>query len=548
MADLAKLVVKLEAQTAKYQRDLEKAQRQNRTFSEKAKKHFKDARGAYIGFAAAVGGAFATISRGLDRQAELFDLSTRLGATTKGLSQLQYAAEQSGVSVSTLNMGLQRMVRRVAEAASGTGEAKGALEELNIVAGDLNQLKPEDQFRVLADAIMKVENPADRVRLAMKLFDSEGVSLIQTMQGGSEGIQRFAEEADKLGVSVDDGAAAAAKRASDAFTRLGGVFTGASNTIAAQFAPEIEAIANFMAEALPKAANFAQAAMLRIRQGFVNVALAAVNVRIKWNELTRDFTEADELRESARILREMSNDIGSQAALVGVTTKTMADYKKETDKATYSNVMFGDGLELITVNARKVKNELASTKDEIPAFWQEAQESFEVSKKMMQESTAPAEDASVMDKFFGEDALARLFSDFDNIEQRFKELLVRMAAEALAKNIVSIFSGGSGGAGGAVGGGFGSFFGNLFGRANGGPVNANTPYMVGENGPEVFMPSASGTIVPNHQTESGGGNVSVIAALGDREITKWLGSKSGEKVVLAHLQRNRATVQALARA
>ena len=43
-------------------------------------------------------------------------------------------------------------------------------------------------------------------------------------------------------------------------------------------------------------------------------------------------------------------------------------------------------------------------------------------------------------------------------------------------------------------------------RANGGPVNRNTPYVVGEQGPELFVPSISGTIIPN-----GGGGSSVSA-------------------------------------
>lgn len=34
-------------------------------------------------------------------------------------------------------------------------------------------------------------------------------------------------------------------------------------------------------------------------------------------------------------------------------------------------------------------------------------------------------------------------------------------------------------------------------RAEGGPVDAGRSYLVGENGPETFVPSASGTIVPN---------------------------------------------------
>lgn len=37
------------------------------------------------------------------------------------------------------------------------------------------------------------------------------------------------------------------------------------------------------------------------------------------------------------------------------------------------------------------------------------------------------------------------------------------------------------------------------GRASGGPVTAGTPYMVGEVGKEMFIPSTNGTIVPNHQ-------------------------------------------------
>ena len=46
----------------------------------------------------------------------------------------------------------------------------------------------------------------------------------------------------------------------------------------------------------------------------------------------------------------------------------------------------------------------------------------------------------------------------------------------------------------AFGGGFGlPFF------ANGGPVGANAPIIVGERGPEIFVPNSSGTIVPNNE-------------------------------------------------
>jgi len=55
-------------------------------------------------------------------------------------------------------------------------------------------------------------------------------------------------------------------------------------------------------------------------------------------------------------------------------------------------------------------------------------------------------------------------------------------------------------------------FGDMFGRANGGPVAAGHPYLVGERGPELFMPSRGGVILTNAATRAalGGGSSPVI--------------------------------------
>jgi phage-related protein len=64
----------------------------------------------------------------------------------------------------------------------------------------------------------------------------------------------------------------------------------------------------------------------------------------------------------------------------------------------------------------------------------------------------------------------------------------------------------------AIGGVFDTVFGG--GRANGGPVSSGTSYVVGERGPELFVPNTAGTIIPNGG--SGGGstiNVTVNGAI-----------------------------------
>lgn len=49
------------------------------------------------------------------------------------------------------------------------------------------------------------------------------------------------------------------------------------------------------------------------------------------------------------------------------------------------------------------------------------------------------------------------------------------------------------------------------GRAVGGPVSADTPYMVGERGPEMFIPNQSGRIIPNSQLNTAGGGGSSMS-------------------------------------
>lgn len=61
----------------------------------------------------------------------------------------------------------------------------------------------------------------------------------------------------------------------------------------------------------------------------------------------------------------------------------------------------------------------------------------------------------------------------------------------------------------------------LPGRASGGPVQSGQGYVVGERGPELFVPRTSGTIVPNHSLggSSGGGvNINVYGDVSGQEL------------------------------
>lgn len=231
------LAVKLTADTRKFSSGMNRASGQTRSFAatvggsmSKVVASF----GALTGLVAA-GGAVALFTNQMQRLDDVGKTASKLGIATEELTRLQFAGEQTGVAINTTNMALQRMTRRVSEAAMGTGEAKDAIKELGLDAAALNDMGPAKAFRAIADAMAKVEKPADRVRLAMKLFDSEGVALVNTLSGGSAALDEFAKTSDRLGNTVSGKAAKSAEDFNDAINELkvaiGGVVAGLATAL-----------------------------------------------------------------------------------------------------------------------------------------------------------------------------------------------------------------------------------------------------------------------------------------------------------------------------
>ena len=80
-------------------------------------------------------------------------------------------------------------------------------------------------------------------------------------------------------------------------------------------------------------------------------------------------------------------------------------------------------------------------------------------------------------------------------------------------------------------------------RANGGPVSGGSAYLVGERGPELFMPSSAGTIIPNSQMGGGVTNVTnnYINAIDTKSFEdRILGSSSAIWAANAYAQKSLA--------
>ena len=114
----------------------------------------------------------------------------------------------------------------------------------------------------------------------------------------------------------------------------------------------------------------------------------------------------------------------------------------------------------------------------------------------------------------GDSILASLEGSTKNIGRIWGDMLKRMAAQAAGAQLGRWLLGGDFGKTGAIGGATGDLFkwlGSFGGaRADGGPVTAGRPYLVGERGPEIVVPKTAGTVLPNGTGLAGGNTFNVI--------------------------------------
>ena len=243
MATVGNLFINVNARTAKFEAGMKGAQRRIKMF-----------RSAVAGMAGALAGAFAVgaITR-WTREAmtavdEMAKLAHSIGITVAEVQVFRHAAQLAGMEVSKADKGLRDMVRRVGEAALGTGEAADGLEHLGISASKLATLRADEMFDEIADSIRAIEDPAIAGSVAYKIFGRSGMELINVMREGSEGMAGFRAELEDMDALISESAAASIEEANDAMHRLGVAVQDLKNDFAVGLSPALRNIADDMRE------------------------------------------------------------------------------------------------------------------------------------------------------------------------------------------------------------------------------------------------------------------------------------------------------------
>ncbi|MBM4125193.1 MAG: hypothetical protein FJ246_09630, partial [Nitrospira sp.] len=178
-----------------------------------------------------------------DMGSDLADMSQRTGVSVEALSELGFAAEQSGADIETLEGGLRKMQKQVVEAASGSESAREALGKLGLTVDDLSKLSPDQQFKLIGDRLSQIQNPTLKAALAMEVFGKSGTKLLPLFANGARGIEELQQQARDLGLMMSTDDAQAAEAFGDTLDVLWKVLKKTVFTIGSALAPLLTEVA-----------------------------------------------------------------------------------------------------------------------------------------------------------------------------------------------------------------------------------------------------------------------------------------------------------------
>lgn len=173
-------------------------------------------------------------------------MSARTGIAVEALSELGFAAEQSGTDLGSLENGLRRMQRSILDGERGLSTAVDAFDELGLAVSDLTELSPEQQFKLLSDRLSQIEDPTRKAALAMMLFGRSGTALLPMMANGAKGIEELQQQARDLGLTISTGAAKDAAVLTDTLNMLWRTLKQAAFAVGAALAPTLTEVADTM--------------------------------------------------------------------------------------------------------------------------------------------------------------------------------------------------------------------------------------------------------------------------------------------------------------
>lgn len=467
----------------------------------------------------------------VSRQAEA------LGASTQSIQELQHTFAEFGLTGNAVADVLSTLADRARAAQDGTKSFVDDFALLGIKVDDLRGKRPEELLALIADGAASIEDPTRRAAALVGIFgQSLGRRLNPLLREGSRGLEEYARRWHEAGLIIDDEGVEAGRRAAETFRELGRNVTALKDNLVLELIPAVDAVARGL-----NSLFFPTDAERQLER------LRSIREEIEKLNRTIDFVGGNRVLERRRnelrkelitLLRQISEaNAAIAAAAAGDAarpTEPITDIAGPAPRPAPVTVRLGGTSDrpepLLPEQIAEVARQLEGL--EIQALQAQgrageairlaADQQIEEWRRVAEETPALAEQAATAIGLINQRAVAdianlteetaHVFEEFGrairfSIEDNLTAALLKIrsfgdAARSILNTIAEAF----------IRFGISQVTSGLFGAAGLFPIpgfqsggRPTGPSIVGERGPELFMPDRSGTIIPNHELGGMGG-------------------------------------------
>lgn len=482
---------------------------------------------------------------------ELSRLSASSGIAASTLSELQYAAEKSNVPFESLANAIGKMNKSIGEAQSGSKTANGALAALGVSMEQLKKLSPEQQFVLLVGQLGKLKTESEMASVGADIFSKSVADIIPLAKQGAGSIKTMMEQGKALGLTLSEIQISDLADVDDQIDAMSASWRTFSGTLAQYVVPALKTLNFFMTGGFDSA-DALNNQILRLQKSR-NLMATMLKTAADPGNLKAQLAETDKQLAALELRQQKLLGVGvggmtpagaaggdapgakvAAAAAAAAAAEKLAKQAEAAQLASNnaldsSNQMREQWLKSTETDLQKAQRAMQDfentlidlvaggdlTSEEAKFRWLAYLDEVlpEVQVKMKKLGTATEETSSLMTSIAEQagrnmqDAFAQfLFDPFkgglSGMLKGFITTVRQMIAQAASAAILKQFFGWMSN----LGGGFGTIGTALLagmGKAIGGPVMNNRAYMVGERGPEMFVPSSGGSIVPNNKMGGG---------------------------------------------
>ena len=532
-----RLIVSIEGDIDELKKAYKKGEQNNKKFVKNTEKETKKLRAAWSkaskGIAAGLAliGGSAVLSKITRTTATLANMQAqldKLGTSAEFLQTFRAAgAEVANLDFRAVDMGLQRIIRRLGDARNGVQESAKIFRQLGV---DISQ-STETVIKDTIDAISSLQTAEERLSVTVKLVDSEAAGLVAVFSKTSAVLDVAAAKTQKYGAFVDEFVIKKGAELDREYRRiLEGLerrwqklivtiatgLGGKDTSVAGQLQSELDTVEKRLQGLTQRFANLTAAnddnasAMSKVfatNASGLDLMAGRLDEMVD-TQLADTETSIAALTEQWTLLNEQINATpedpfaalgGDKPPAAGGKGLNFGETAGEDTKATVADFIQGLQEELAIIQQVGLAREqlravtLASHIEEAALTDQQINKIKELTAAIHEQENA---EVSAAEKFkeIGEN-MEEAFIDGliagEDVGDMLKQMIIDLGKAIIKAALLNLFTGGTGG-------GLGSALGGLFGggKASGGSVRPGKFFEVNEGGrKEFFQPDVPGKVI-----------------------------------------------------